>query len=82
MPYPDNFQGTNMDDRSDDIDKRNEDEVIESRREAKEYFDEMAIHAHPDSIMGIMERMKKELDAFNTARPTITNPATNGGFHE
>ncbi len=36
--YPDDFKGTNMDDRSEEVDTRNEDEIIAARLDAKEHY--------------------------------------------
>lgn len=84
MPYPDNFN-TEAFDRTwgDDepVDARNEDEVIDSRQEAKEFLAKISTNASPDSLLGMMAEMKRNLDAFNATRPALTNPATTGGLY-
>ncbi len=63
----------------DDIDSRNEDEVIASRLDAKNFINRLTLNAHPDSILGLMGKMKAASDAM---RPIHTNPSTRASIGE
>lgn len=68
MAYPPDFNDSAFErtwgtDEPDDL--RNEDEVIAAQEEGKKHLEKMMKNAHPDSILGCMEKLKLSLDAFN-----------------